>query len=303
MQKSIEEQLKVDGLAGSFRQKVSDLKALVKFRLSITVVFSAVMGFIIASGGQFDLWGILALGIGGFLVTGAANTINQVLESDYDSLMKRTANRPLAAKRMSASDAMVWAGFMSMFGIVLLALFNPWTALLGMISFILYSFIYTPLKRHSPLAVLVGAIPGALPTMIGAVAAHGYISYLAITLFFIQFFWQFPHFWAIAWLGHEDYTKAGFNLLPNRRLDQSVGLHSKVFALFMIPVLVPLFFLGNVSGLVLTILVLLCVVYAYLGHRLEVEQSRKAALKLMFGSLLFLPISLTIILLSTVGYI
>ena len=168
---------------------------------------------------------VLLLGVGGFLVTGAANALNQVLEKDYDKLMKRTANRPLAAERMTTSTAVLMAGLMCLLGTFCLSAFNAWAGLLGMLSMVLYAFVYTPMKRFSPLAVVVGAIPGALPLMIGCVAVEGYLSGLAIALFAIQFFWQFPHFFAIAWVGDEDYKRAGFNLLPNKKglLDSSVG--------------------------------------------------------------------------------
>ena len=274
----------------------AEWKALVKFRLSATVVFSAVMAYLIAGGGVNGWKGVLVLTLGGFLVTGAANALNEILERDYDSLMKRTANRPLAAGRMKITTAVIWAGFMSLFGITLLALFNPWASLLGMVSLISYSFLYTPLKRVTSFAVVVGAIPGALPMMIGAVAAEGYITPLALALFTIQFFWQFPHFWAIAWLGNDDYSKAGFNLLPTGKLDSSVGKHSMVLALGLIPAFVYLFALENIGLINLCVLTVLSLFYAWLGWNLAVKQNRKAARELMFGSLLYLPIVLGLVL-------
>jgi len=156
---------------------------LVKFRLNLTVVFSSVMAYLIAAQGTVDWASVCLLGLGGFLVTGAANALNQVLEKDYDKLMKRTMNRPLAAGRMTISEAVMAAGFMSIFGIGILASFNPWTAFLGTIALMSYAFIYTPMKRVSPIAVLVGAIPGALPMMIGCVAIEGDLTSLAIALF------------------------------------------------------------------------------------------------------------------------
>ena len=182
--------------SGSLIQsKIRDYAQLIKMRLALTVVFSSVMAYLIGLGGSIEWLPLLILAAGGFLITGAANTLNQVLEREYDAQMKRTAGRPLAANRMTVSEAVLAAGMMSMLGIILLAFFNPWTAFLGTLALVLYAFVYTPMKRISPLAVAVGALPGALPTLIGVVAAQGSITQLGIALFFIQFLWQFPHVW------------------------------------------------------------------------------------------------------------
>jgi len=277
-----------------FGQKWTDYKLLVKFRLNITVVFSSVMAYLIAVEGEISFLSVLILGLGGFLVTGASNTLNQVLERDYDKLMARTADRPLAAGRMTVSEAVMAAGFMSMFGIILLAMFNPWAALLGTLALISYAFVYTPMKRVSPMAVMVGAVPGALPMMIGCVAAQGEITALAWALFGIQLIWQFPHFWAIAWLGNEDYRNAGFNLLPTRsgEPDSLAGLQSLVYALLLIPIGLMPYFIG-ISGLISAIvLVMMAIVYAFFGWNLYKKCSRGAARKLMFSSFFYLPIVL-----------
>ncbi len=265
---------------------------LVKFRLTLTVVFSSLMGFLIAHPGGTDIAALGILALGGFLVTGAANTLNQVLEKDYDKLMRRTANRPLAAGRMRPSDSVLIAGMMSLFGVTLLALFNPWTALLGMVALILYAFVYTPLKRVGPVAVVVGAVPGALPTLIGAAAAEGRLSALGLSLFAIQFFWQFPHFWSIGWLGHEDYAKAGYRLLPGGVRDRQTGLQAFLYAVPLLGLGIVPYFMG-VSGLVsaLVIFVLSCF-YAYLGWSLYRQDNRKSALQLMFFSFFYIPVSL-----------
>ncbi|MEL6865633.1 MAG: heme o synthase [Bacteroidota bacterium] len=275
-------------------QKLKDYQQLVKFRLSGLVVFSAVMAYMIASQGAVPLLGIIVLSLGGFLVTGASNALNQVLERDYDRIMQRTSDRPLAAGRMTISEAVMSAGFMSLFGITLLALFNPWAALLGTISMIVYAYVYTPLKRVSSIAVLVGAIPGALPTMIGVVAIEGHISPLALVLFGIQFLWQFPHFWAIGWLGHGEYQKAGFRFIPtvNGQPDPQIGWQAFIYALFLIPVSIMPGIMG-VSGLYSSIFVLvLGIVYAYFGWNLYRQGTRKAATQLMFSSFLYLPLVL-----------
>ena len=276
----------------ALNQRVADFQMLLKVRLTSLVVFSSAMAYLIAVEGSIDWLALAVLCLGGFLVTGASNTLNQVLEKDYDILMKRTANRPLATGRMTVSTAVLVAGFLSLLGIMMLASFNAWTGLLGMIALISYAFIYTPMKRISPIAVLVGAFPGALPTLIGCVAIQGELTSLGVALFGIQFMWQFPHFWAIAWLGDEDYKNAGFNLLPGGVKDSNVGFQSFIYAMMLIPIGVMPFLLG-VTGIVSAIiLVLLGAIYAYYGWNLCVKCTREAARKLMFCSFFYLPIAL-----------
>lgn len=281
-----------------FLQKIQDYKMLIKLRLSLTVVFSSVMAFLIASNGNWTWLAVGFLAVGGFLVTGAANALNQTLEKDYDKLMTRTANRPLAAGRMTSSEAVLAAGFMSMIGISLLALFNPWAAFLGTLSLVFYAFVYTPMKRISPLAVLIGAIPGALPTMIGCVAIEGHLSLLAVCLFGLQFFWQFPHFWAIGWLGNEDYSKAGYKLVPMRdgkMDDKEMGWQSLLCAFVLLPVGSLPYFTG-VSGLVSAILVaMLGIGYVVMSWRFYQKPERKTALGLMFYSFAYIPFSLILL--------
>lgn len=270
---------------------------LVKLRLTLTVVFSSVMAYLIAADEMTSMVPLLVLALGGFFVTGAANILNQVLEKDYDKLMRRTANRPLAAGRMTISDAVLLAGFMSLFGITLLALFNPWAAFFGMVSLVFYSFVYTPLKRYSPIAVLVGAIPGAFPTLIGCVAAQGELTLLGLSLFVLQFLWQFPHFWSIAWLGFEDYSKAGYKLIPTTpsgERDKTIGLQSFFYGLFLIPVGLMPYWLG-VSGIVSGFIVVIAsIIYAYFGLNLYWKADRKAALMLMFSSFMYIPLALVL---------
>ena len=185
---------------------IIDFTQLVKLRLTLTVVFSALMAYWIALPMERSLtYKLFSIFIGGFLITGAANALNQALEKGYDARMSRTANRPLPSGRMEESTAVLIAGVMSVFGLIILANLSLWSALLGAISLLLYAFVYTPLKRVSSVAVFVGAIPGALPVLIGTVSAQGELTVLGLCLFAIQFFWQFPHFWAISWLGHQDY--------------------------------------------------------------------------------------------------
>ncbi|MCB0587264.1 MAG: heme o synthase [Phaeodactylibacter sp.] len=272
---------------------------LVKFRLTMTVVFSSVLSFLIAQTGPVNWLAILILSSGGFLVTGAANALNQALEKDYDKLMKRTADRPLAAGRMSMSEAVMAAGFMSLFGITLLALFNPWAAFFGTLALVTYAFLYTPMKRLSPSAVAIGAVPGALPMLIGCVAAQGEITFLGLSLFALQFLWQFPHFWSIGWLGYEDYSNAGYKLMPTNRKgerDRRIGLQAFLYALFLVPVgLIP--YLLGVSGWISAVVVVgVSLGYAYFGWNFFKAGSRKSALQLMFFSFAYIPVVLVALL-------
>ena len=278
-------------------QKVADYQQLVKFRLNLTVVFSASMAFAIAAGGNFRWLDLLILACGGFLVTGAANALNQVLEKEYDQEMKRTADRPIASGRMSVSEGVLAAGLMSLVGIMLLALFNPWTAFLGMLAMVSYAFVYTPMKRVSPVAVTLGAIPGAMPMLIGAVAYQGQLTALAWTLFGLQFFWQFAHFWAIGYLGFEEYKKAGFRFIPelNGGPDPKLGKFAMFNAFALVPVGLILWWLG-VSGIVsAVVLAFMAAGLSWFGWRLYKKPGRKVALQLMFASLVYLPLALTVL--------
>lgn len=286
----------------AFQLKLQDYVQLVKLRLALTVVFSSVMAYLIGLSGSIEWQSLLILAAGGFLVTGAANTLNQVLERDYDALMTRTAERPLAAGRMSVSEAVLAAGLMSLAGITLLAFFNPWTAFLGTLALVLYAFVYTPVKRISPVAVTVGALPGALPTLIGVVAAQGSITSLGLSLFFIQFLWQFPHFWSIGWLGFGDYKKAGYRLMPTRngQPDPSVGWQSVLYAVFLVPVVMVPYYVEQTGLFSLITLVLLSLVYAVFGWNFYKQQTRKSALLLMFYSIAYIPLALVVLFLDKV---
>ncbi|NND14802.1 MAG: protoheme IX farnesyltransferase [Eudoraea sp.] len=290
--KSISKQL-------GFKEKVQDYGLLVKHRLTLTVVFSAVMAYAIASP-AISWWGMLLLGIGGFFVTAAANAMNQVIEKEYDLLMVRTANRPVAAGRMSVSEAVLLVGIMSVIGIFSLAMFNPLSAFLGSVSFMLYAFVYTPLKRVSPASVLIGAVPGALPMMIGVVAVEGSITPMALMLFGIQFFWQMPHFWAIGWLGYKDYKKAGFKMTPDTgdNPDNSLGWQAALFALMLLP-LAWVGFAWGLTGLWASgLLSLAALAYAWYGFVLYRQNTREAARRLMFSSFAYLPFVLIVLLID-----
>lgn len=267
---------------------------LVKLRLSLVVVISSVLGYVVVAGGNGNAIDLLLLVAGGFLVTSAANALNQVLEKDFDILMTRTANRPVATGRMKSSEAVMFAGLSCLVGISILATFNPLTALLGMLSLIIYAFVYTPLKRYNTLAVAVGAIPGALPVMIGATAFDGTVTLLAFCLFAIQFLWQFPHFWSIGYLGFEDYKKAGYKLLPlnGEEIDRNLGISSMFYASLVIPVALFMYIRLDVSFLSTLIVALCTLIYVFLSYEMHRRFDRSAALKLMFFSFFYLPLVL-----------
>lgn len=266
---------------------------LLKVRLSALVTFSAVFGFILGHSGQVFSWTtFLALIAGGFLVSGASGAANEIKEREFDKLMKRTQNRPLPMQVISVKEAYWFTIICAVLGLALLGFFTNWlTTSLGMLSMILYVFVYTPLKRVGPIAVLVGAIPGAMPPLLGWTAATGSISYEALIIFGIQFIWQFPHFWAIAWVSDEDYKKAGFKLLPSGgQKDLNTAIQIMIYTLFLLPLgLLPTYFgfTGLNSGVVATICGVLFLAQTF---SLMKDCSRKSALKIMFGSFLYLPI-------------
>jgi heme o synthase len=295
-----QEKVKVAGRQDTFKMVLRDWGLLLKFRLSMLVLFSALMSYWIVAGSHANWLAVTLLALGGFLVTGAANTLNQVLERDFDRLMHRTADRPLAAGRMTVSTAVMAAGLMALVGISCLSVFNPLTGFLGTLSLISYAFVYTPMKRSTPLAVWVGAIPGALPNVIGCVAVENTLSLYAMMLFAIQFLWQFPHFWAVAWLADEDYKRAGFYLLPSKsgEKDATVGSISAVFCLALVVLSLGAYALGLVGLTATIVLALLNLYWMYACWQLSKTCSREAARKQMFISFFHLPITLIVLLLD-----
>lgn len=278
--------------------KLYDYGLLVKFRLSFTVVFSSLIAYLIALQDNFSFEKIVLLFIGGFMITGAANALNQVFEKDVDRLMKRTMNRPLPQERMGTTEAVLFAGCFGLCGMgILWFFFNELAALLGAFSLVAYSFIYTPLKRITPAAVFIGALPGALPPAIGWVAATGSFGLEAFILFAIQFVWQFPHFWAIAWVTHEDYSKAGFKLLPSSGgQDRFTASHIVFYSFALIPVSLLFYFTGYL-GNIASLLILGCGLFFLLcGIQLLISGKMKHAKKVMFASFIYLPIVLLILL-------
>ena len=278
--------------------KVKDYFQLIKFTLSFMVVFSTVVSFLIAPNEQFyvrnKIISVLLLFVAGMLITGSANAINQILEKKSDSLMKRTAKRPVASGRMSINEAAVFAAIAGGLGILIMwKYFNFQSAMVSLFSLFLYGFIYTPLKKVNSISVLVGAIPGALPCLIGWVAATDDFSTGGWVLFAIQFLWQFPHFWAIAWLAHKDYESAGFKLLPaDKGPTKFTAVQSIIYSALMIPV----GFLPSVTGIGGTVsmfILLGCNLWmVYVSVLLFIRMDSKSARRVMFSSYFYLMIVL-----------
>ena len=264
---------------------------LLKFRLSMLVAFSCAFGFTLASP-NINWTTLMMLFVGGFLLSGSSIAINQVVERDLDKLMTRTMNRPLPTGRLSVAEALGFSAICFLLSILILTIYtNPLTVTLSILSMVLYSFVYTPLKRVGPIAVFVGAIPGALPPLLGWVAATGAISHEALIIFSIQFIWQFPHFWAIAWIADDDYKKAGFKLLPfGGRKDFNTAIQIMIYTLFLLPLgLLPAKF--GITGIDSAIVVTVCgVLFLAQTFSLMKTGSRASALRIMFGSFLYLPI-------------
>lgn len=265
---------------------------LLKPRLSFLVAFSCAFGYALATKGSIELLTIAMLTLGGFLLSGASVCINQIVEKDLDGIMTRTMNRPLPTGRVTVQEATWFALVCTALSVFILWMYtNPLTVILSIISMLLYSFLYTPLKRVGPVAVFVGAIPGALPPLLGWVAATGSISHEAMIIFGIQFIWQFPHFWAIAWVADDDYKKAGFKLLPSGGgKDLNTAIQIMVYTLFLIPLgLLPTKF--GITGLDSGIVATVCGA-AFFAQTFSLMKtgSTQSAKRIMFGSFLYLPI-------------
>ena len=225
----------------AFSAFLTDLKVLVKIRLSVSVVFSAIAGYLLAAE-PFSLVDLLFLSCGGMALVSASNAFNQVIERKLDAKMQRTQSRPLVTQKMSVSFAMVVAVSLTLLGTAMLFVLNFKTAFFGLLSVLIYVAAYTPLKTKTPLAVFVGAFPGAIPFMLGWVGATNQFGIEAGTLFMIQFFWQFPHFWALGWILHEDYKRGGFKMLPTGDRDRKTAFQIVVYSLWTIATsIVPVF--------------------------------------------------------------
>jgi protoheme IX farnesyltransferase len=275
----------------SFGKKSRAYFDLTKFRLSITVVFSSCFGYSLYAN-DLNFVELLIFGFAAFCITASANIINQTKEIELDKLMSRTVNRPLPSGRLSIVEASVFGFILGILGLSILVFkYNVSAASLALLSLILYGFVYTPLKRVGPIAVAVGALPGAFPPMIGWVAASGHFGWEPGILFAIQFFWQFPHFWAIAWVLDDDYKKAGFKLLPSKGgKDLNSAIQIVIYTLFLLPLCWVPYYL-QMTKIDSAVIALLCGIL-FLAQTLYLmkERSKKAAMGLMFGSFLYLPI-------------
>jgi protoheme IX farnesyltransferase len=275
------------------KQTLTNYAQLMKFTLSFTVVFTCVICYMLAPKVMTYDWPmILLLTFAGLCITGSANAINQAVEKDTDAQMKRTANRPVASGRMSQQTAYTFAIITGVLGVAIMwKYFNFSSALLSAFSLFLYAFIYTPLKKINSIAVLVGAFPGALPCLIGWVAGNDDFAYAGLALFLIQFIWQFPHFWAIAWVTHADYSRVGFKLLPAKEgPTRFTALQCIMYAVLMIPIgLLPYYLnlTGQISMWVLLVANIFMVVQCV---RLYQNMGVPAARRVMFSSYIYLPI-------------
>ena len=265
---------------------------LLKVRLSLLVAFSCAFGYGLALKASIDWQVLIMLTLGGFLLSGASVCINQIIEKDLDAVMNRTKKRPLPTERVTPNEALWFAMATLLVSVAILWIYtNPLTVILSIISMLLYSFVYTPLKRVGPIAVFVGAIPGALPPLLGWIAATGTVTHEAMIIFGIQFIWQFPHFWAIAWVADDDYKKAGFKLLPSGGgKDLNTAIQIMIYTMFLIPLgLLPAKF--GMTGIDSAIVATVCgVAFFAMTFSLMRTGSQKSAKAIMFGSFLYLPI-------------
>jgi protoheme IX farnesyltransferase len=301
--------LRLASQAEAKMKKIKDYLLLIKPSLSIMVVFSSIISFLLTQGSDsyVNIWKMIGLLFaGGMLVTGSANAINQVVEKDTDARMKRTSNRPVAAGRMSVQEGWTFAIITGAAGVFILGYFFNWlTAGLAAFSLFLYAFIYTPLKKVNSIAVLMGAVPGALPCLIGWTAGDNSLSTGGWILFAFQFFWQFPHFWAIAWVAHRDYSSVGFKLLPaDEGPTKFTALQTIMYSLLMIPVTLAPYFTGMCSyddvqgkislGIIAVANLFMIGRCVTLYRKMDVSSARKV----MFGSYMYLPVVMLALLLS-----
>jgi len=277
---------------------LGDLASLSKIKLSMIVVLSSVMAYMVVAGSAVSIKMLIMLAIGGSLVTASANALNQVLEKDFDALMDRTSSRPLVTGNFTVSTAVLIAGLFGAGGLLALAFINPIVSMLGAISLMLYAFVYTPLKRYSTLSVAIGAIPGALPILIGTVAHEGSITLLGLFLFSIQFFWQFPHFWAIGYRSFKDYRSAGFELVPYNKstgeINPWIGKSSLIYGALLFVTIIAAYVIGMISVVAFVLSSILALGYLYFCIGFARKLDHKNATRLMIYSFVFMPIFLLI---------
>ncbi|WP_338731848.1 heme o synthase [Mangrovimonas cancribranchiae] len=272
---------------------VSDFKEITKMGLSLSVVFSSIAGYLLGAE-TVSAKTLIFLALGGYFMVGASNAFNQIIEKDLDALMDRTKNRPIPAGRMSVNTAFLIAAIFTVLGIGILYTINPQTAMFGAISIFLYTSVYTPLKTKTPLSVFVGAIPGAIPFMLGWVAATNDFGIEPGTLFAIQFFWQFPHFWAIGWFLYDDYKKGGFYMMPTGKRDRGTAVQTIMYTIWtVIMSLIPVFgFTGKLylSPIAAVVVGLLGFVMIYYAFKLFKNMTSHAAKQLMLASVLYITL-------------
>ncbi|MEM1001951.1 MAG: heme o synthase [Bacteroidota bacterium] len=272
---------------------VSDFKEITKMGLSLSVVFSSIAGYLLGAD-QNSFVTLILLAFGGYFMVGASNAYNQIIEKDLDALMNRTKNRPIPAGRMSVSTAFFIAVSFTVFGVMTLYVINPKTAMWAAISIFLYTSVYTPLKTKTPLAVFLGALPGAIPFMLGWVAARGAFGIEPGTLFAIQFFWQFPHFWSIGWFLHEDYQRGGFKMLPTGKPDKGTAVQIIMYTVWtIIASIIPAFgFTGDLKLSIIgaVVVMLLGLVMLYYALVLFKKRTVKAAKRLMLSSVTYITL-------------
>ncbi len=283
----------------TIKSHLADYTQLIKMRLSFLVVFSASMAYLWATDRHVEPLTIWMLSIGGFLITGAANTFNQVIERNSDKLMKRTLTRPLPGGRMKVSEALTFGIILGTIGALFLFKINALCGILGLAAMLIYAAVYTPLKKITPFTIFPGAVAGSLPVVIGCVAATGEITKGAVILFAIQFIWQFPHTWSIAWLLDEEYNKAGIKMLPTSGGRNKTSAIIILLSTFLIIPAVLLLYMYQSAGVNVTwALVLAGVVFSISAYRLYIEQTNKYALRLMLSSFAYLPFVLIVLVLA-----
>ena len=274
-----------------FKSRLNDFKAITKMGLSISVVFSCISGYLLATN-NINAVIILLLSLGGYCMVGASNIFNQIIERNLDSLMERTKSRPIPMKKISVVNSFLMGVFLTLAGLVILYNINEITAMFAAISIFIYTSVYTPLKQITPLSVFAGAIPGAIPFMLGWVAHTGEFGIEPGVLFMMQFFWQFPHFWAIAWFLDDDYRKAGFKMLPTGSRDKGTALQIIAYIVWTILVCIApaIFNIGrlSISNYAAVLIIIIGIVFLYYGFRLFKNSETKEARKLMLVSILFL---------------
>jgi heme o synthase len=293
---------KTGTIAIDWRAKARDYGQLAKVKLNLGVVLSTVVGYILGSKTGIDWWGLFVVTAGGFLTVAAANGINQIIERESDRLMKRTENRPLATNRMGVMEAAIACSLMGIIGVGMIGLYlNTAAATLSLISLCLYAFAYTPLKKITPWSVHIGAIPGAMPPIIGYVAAANDFDAFGGSLFLIQLLWQFPHFYSIAWLLKDDYLSAGLKMTPIGALtDKNAATQIIVFSVLLVLASFLPWVLGAAHPITCILLGLVTGFIAYRSFELNNKRDRRSAKRLMLACLLFLPASSLVLLLEKV---